>query len=31
MNDFTSVFWPVYIAVVTVVSILGCAVLLKSQ
>ncbi len=31
MNDFTSDFWSVYIALVTIVSILACAVLLWSQ
>ena len=31
MTEFTSDFWGVFIAVVTVVSIVGCAVLLKMQ
>ena len=31
MTDFTSDFWSVYIAVVTVVSIVACAVFLKTQ
>lgn len=31
MSDFTSGFWNVYIAIVTVVSVLGCAVLLWTQ
>src|SRR4051812_38187476 len=31
MTDFTSDFWSVYIAVITVVSIVGCAVFLKTQ
>jgi len=31
MTDFTSDFWSVYIAVLTAVSIVGCAWLLKSQ
>jgi cytochrome c oxidase cbb3-type subunit 3 len=31
MSDFTSGFWAVYIAVVTVASIVACAVLLKAQ
>jgi cytochrome c oxidase cbb3-type subunit 3 len=31
MNDFTSGFWEIYIGVLTVVSILACAVFLKTQ
>ena len=31
MSQFTSGFWDVYIAVITVVSIVACAVVLKSQ
>jgi cytochrome c oxidase cbb3-type subunit III len=31
MSDFTSDFWSVYIAVITVVSIVACAVFLKTQ
>jgi len=31
MTDFTSEFWSVYVAVITVVSIVACAVFLKSQ
>jgi cytochrome c oxidase cbb3-type subunit III len=31
MNDFTSGFWEIYIAVLTIVSILACAVFLKTQ
>jgi cytochrome c oxidase cbb3-type subunit 3 len=31
MSDFTSGFWQVYIAVISVVSIVACAVFLKSQ
>ncbi|HYL90012.1 MAG TPA: cytochrome-c oxidase, cbb3-type subunit III [Burkholderiales bacterium] len=31
MSDFTSDFWSIYIAVITVASIVGCAVLLKMQ
>ena len=31
MTEFTSGFWGVFVAVVTVVSIVGCAVLLKMQ
>lgn len=31
MSEFTSGFWDVYIAVITVVSIAACAILLKSQ
>jgi len=31
MSDFTSGFWPAYIAIISVVSILACAVILKSQ
>jgi cytochrome c oxidase cbb3-type subunit III len=31
MNDFTSNFWNIYIAVLTILSILGCALLLWSQ
>src|SRR5688500_18900427 len=31
MSDFESGFWDVYIALITVVSIVACAVLLKSQ
>jgi cytochrome c oxidase cbb3-type subunit III len=31
MSEFTSGFWDVYVAVITVVSIVACAVLLKSQ
>ncbi len=31
MNDFTSGFWEIYIAVLTVASIIACAVFLKSQ
>jgi cytochrome c oxidase cbb3-type subunit 3 len=31
MNDFTSGFWEIYIAVITVVSMLACAVFLKMQ
>src|SRR3954471_15043030 len=31
MTDFTSEFWSVYIAVITVVSIVACAVFLKTQ
>jgi cytochrome c oxidase cbb3-type subunit 3 len=31
MNEFTSDFWGVFVAVVTVVSIVACAVLLKMQ
>jgi cytochrome c oxidase cbb3-type subunit 3 len=31
MSDFTSGFWEIYIATLTVVSILGCAVLLWMQ
>ena len=31
MNDFTSQFWSLYIAVLTVVSIVGCAILLWMQ
>src|SRR4051812_18446189 len=31
MTDFTSDFWSVYIAVITVVSIVACAVFLKTQ
>ena len=31
MSDFTSGFWPIYISVLTLVSILGTWVFLKSQ
>ena len=31
MSDFTSGIWPAYIAIVTVASIVACAVLLKAQ
>jgi cytochrome c oxidase cbb3-type subunit 3 len=31
MGDFTSGFWEIYISVLTIVSILACAVFLKSQ
>lgn len=31
MSEFTSGFWEIYIAVLTVISILACAVLLKAQ
>ena len=31
MNEFTSSFWSYYIGVITVVSIVGCAVFLKAQ
>ena len=31
MTDFTSEFWSVYVAVITVVSIVACAVFLKTQ
>ena len=31
MSDFASAFWPYYIAIISVVSIVACAVLLKSQ
>jgi cytochrome c oxidase cbb3-type subunit III len=31
MSDFTSAFWPAYIAIISVVSILACAVVLRSQ
>lgn len=31
MTDFTSIFWDYYIAIITVASVLGCAVLLYSQ
>lgn len=31
MSEFTSVFWDLYIAVITLVSIIACAVLLKMQ
>jgi cytochrome c oxidase cbb3-type subunit 3 len=31
MNDFVSGFWDVYITIFTLVSIVACAVFLKSQ
>jgi cytochrome c oxidase cbb3-type subunit 3 len=31
MSDFASAFWPYYIAIISVVSIVACAVFLKSQ
>lgn len=31
MTDFASIFWDYYIAIVTVVSVIGCAVFLKLQ
>jgi len=31
MSDFTSAFWPYYIAVMSLVSVVACAVFLKSQ
>lgn len=31
MTDFASLFWDYYVAILTVVSVLGCAVLLKVQ
>jgi len=31
MSDFTSLFWDYYVAILTVVSILACAILLKMQ
>lgn len=31
MSDFESAFWPYYIAIISVVSIVACAVFLKSQ
>jgi len=31
MSDFTSAFWPYYIAVASVVSVVACAVFLKAQ
>jgi cytochrome c oxidase cbb3-type subunit III len=31
MTDFTSIFWDYYVAIITLVSVLGCAVFLWSQ
>ena len=31
MSDFTSVFWDYFIAIITVVSVVGCGVFLWSQ
>ncbi|MBS0336826.1 MAG: cytochrome-c oxidase, cbb3-type subunit III, partial [Proteobacteria bacterium] len=31
MSQFTSGFWDIYIAAITIISVIGCAVLLKMQ
>lgn len=31
MSDFTSLFWDYYVAILTVISVIGCAVFLKAQ